>query len=432
MNANAQGESTDTLIKAGGTVFFAACLWFGYELNASTHLAVSHLASVLFLAFSVGVVLIRRTIAWRRPWGTNTQLILIVSFSLYIIARLLQSIHNDFFWGQALKLALIAVVFWSYKTLDPSGRALKFWLFAMPALLAGCILFGLVMSAFSGTLLVERLRVGPNDYEYVAEYSCHMLPLILYSLESAQSKTLKVCGIAVAITLLAGLAFAGSRASVAGGLIAISTYGFLARRRLGRKLIGAVGAILLLSILGTSIIGAQRSDIASGSLDDQTGLNQLTSGRFANWAFEFEQVTQDNKTVLFGTGLGRYAEWVPEDGGFYRTAIVNSLLAAWTPFGLIGLAAYLFLYYYLWNRISAIPRGRFRCMVVSLFLAFVFTDQFETHWQGTKMLWFVSFVLYLFTLARPPLPDIVRKYRLLPRPRKPIFSYARKLDEQPT
>ena len=125
---------------------------------------------------------------------------------------------------------------------------------------------------------------------------------------------------------------------------------------------------------------------------------------------------------------------IPEGdgGGFYRTAIVNSLLAAWTPFGLIGLAAYLFLYRYLWRRSVAMPPNPFRCLLISLFLAYVFTDQFETHWQGTKMLWFVSFFLYLFTLARPPLKEIVRKYRLLPRPRAPIFASVRKLDEQPT
>jgi hypothetical protein len=42
-------------------------------------------------------------------------------------------------------------------------------------------------------------------------------------------------------------------------------------------------------------------------------------------------------------------------------------------------------------------------MAISLFLAYIVTDQIETHWQGTNMLWYVSFILYVLTLARPPL-----------------------------
>jgi hypothetical protein len=42
-------------------------------------------------------------------------------------------------------------------------------------------------------------------------------------------------------------------------------------------------------------------------------------------------------------------------------------------------------------------------MAISLFLAYIVTDQIETHWQGTNMLWYVSFILYALTLARPTL-----------------------------
>jgi hypothetical protein len=49
-------------------------------------------------------------------------------------------------------------------------------------------------------------------------------------------------------------------------------------------------------------------------------------------------------------------------------------------------------------------------MAISLFLAYIVTDQVETHWQGTNMLWYVSFILYILTLARPALlPQTVTK-----------------------
>ena len=51
-----------------------------------------------------------------------------------------------------------------------------------------------------------------------------------------------------------------------------------------------------------------------------------------------------------------------------------------------------------------------------MFLAYIVTDQVETHWQGTNMLWYVSFVLYVITLARPrlPQPDVAESSSRLP------------------
>src|SRR5262249_19773259 len=170
-------------VRWGGTLFFAVCLWFGYELNASTHMAVSHLASLLLLMFAICILVMRRTAILRRPWGTVSDLMLCAAFAAYIVVRLVQSVHNDFYWGQAVKIVLIVLVFCAYKLLDPKGHFARLWIVDMPMLLAVCIVFGIVLAIVSGNLLTERLRVWANDYEYIAEYSCHMLPFVLFSLE---------------------------------------------------------------------------------------------------------------------------------------------------------------------------------------------------------------------------------------------------------
>ena len=423
-------EETLTLeafVKWGGVIFFASCLWFGYELSAGSHLGVTHIASAALFVTALIIAGARGRLIYRRPWGKPWERIVGAVFAGYIVVRLLQSIGNEFFWGQAFKLILIAAVYFAFKILDPVGRYMTFWVSAMPIIFASCIAVGLLIALLSGKILSDRFRVGPNDYEYVAEYSCHMLPMALFSLEQRVQKDWKILTGMATITLLIGLVLAGSRGSLAGGLLGVCTYAFLARKRLGKRSVLLIGGVLLISLLGLLVIGAQRADLATGSIDSENGLNQLTSGRFVHWTFELEQVTESRTTVIFGTGLGRSAEWVTEgdEGGFYRTAIVNALLAAWTPFGLIGLAAYLFLYRHIWRRTKATPAGPFRCMLMSIFFAFVITDQLETHWQGTKMLWFVSFLLYLLTLSRPVLVKQMtgkKRRRIFPAPQRPLLA----------
>jgi len=398
------------------TCFFTVCLWFGYEIDPGNHLAVSHIASLGLLLFALLLIFLRKTVVVRRPWGRRSELVIGFLLLLYVVIRLMQSVGNDFFWGQALKVILVVAVFGAYKIIDPRGNLLDYWAWLLPALLAAMIAVGLVIWFASGKIFEERFRVGANDYEYVSEYACHVLPLVMFSLERSRSQVRQVWIGVVGVLLLLGLAFTGSRAAMGGAVIAICTYAFLARHRLGKRLL--VSGAFLVTVIAVGAIGngIQRNEVGGSLLEDETAVNQLTSGRLTHWLFEIEQVTQDIPTIVFGTGLGRYAEWVPEaeGGGFYRTAVVNALLSAWIPFGLIGLFGYLFLYRYLWRRISAAADPSCRCMALSLFCAYVFTDQFETHWQGTKMLWYVSFILYLWTLSRPAIAAHTRSRWQLP------------------
>jgi O-antigen ligase/polysaccharide polymerase Wzy-like membrane protein len=404
------------LSKWAVTCYFAVCIWFGYELDESNHLAASHLASVLLLFVAVAFVFLKKKVTIRRIWGTRWDARVLFVLLSYVGVRLAQSLGNDFFWGQAFKLVLILTVFIVYKTLDSDGKHLDHWAVALPSLLAAMILIGLVIWSASGKLLEERFRVGPNDYEYVSEYACHMLPFVMFSFERASTRPTRYIIVAIGLILIAGLGLTGSRAALAGGALAICTYGFLARKRLGKYALGIVIFLICLVVLGFVGMNTERVDVESDLFADNTTLNQVTSGRLTHWVFELEQVTQSSETIIFGTGLGKYAEWVPESdgGGFYRTAVVNALLAAWVPFGIIGLIGYLWFYRYLWRRISLSAAGPYRSMAISLFVAYVFTDQFETHWQGTKMLWFVSFILYVWTLSRPRL-QCMHKAKVGPR-----------------
>jgi hypothetical protein len=154
-------------------------------------------------------------------------------------------------------------------------------------------------------------------------------------------------------------------------------------------------------------------------ISETSSANAALSGRVVHWVFEIEEVASKRTWIIFGSGLGRFAEWIPrygDTGGYYRTANTNGLLAAWVPFGIFGLLLYVYFCCYTWRRISRAESSPYRSMAVSMFLAYLFTDQFETHWQGTAMLWYVSFILYLFTLARPrllPLFSVDRRGNLL-------------------
>jgi hypothetical protein len=204
-----------------------------------------------------------------------------------------------------------------------------------------------------------------------------------------------------------------------GAIITILTYSYLARKRVSVTVwISAITAFAVIVVALGSIAyttGSQNDTNRFAldqhvSLDDPASLEVLTSGRFSNWAFLVTEMISNDTWIFFGSGLGQLAEWIPSDGGFYRPAITNGLLSAWVPFGLLGLFGYIYFNIYLWRRIRQVEPSPYRCMAISLFLAYLVTDQIETHWQGTNMLWYVSFILYVLTLARPTLsPQAVTK-----------------------
>jgi hypothetical protein len=244
-----------------------------------------------------------------------------------------------------------------------------------------------------------------------------MLPLILFSLDEIKQKKQRIFLFAILTTVLIGLMLTGARGPLIGSVIVILSYGYLARKRLSKAvLIFTISSFAIVFLLLGSIAYTTGSpdDTSRLSFDENSSLESFSSGRWSNWVFLTEEMISDNTWIVFGSGLGRLAEWIPSDGGYYRPAVTNGLLSAWVPFGIVGVFGYLYFNVYLWRRITGMEQSAYRCMAISMFLAYIVTDQFETHWQGTNMLWYVSFILYLLTLARPPLVSatVLKRYKL--------------------
>jgi hypothetical protein len=261
-----------------------------------------------------------------------------------------------------------------------------------------------------------------------------MLPLILFSLDEFKQTNQRIMMFIVFLIVSSGLVLTGSRGPLVGAILAVLTYSYLARKRLNLKvLISAIVSFAIIVIALGSIaynVGSQ-TDTSRFSLDehvsvdDPASLDVLTSGRFSNWAFLVTEMLANDTWIIFGSGLGNLAEWIPADGGYYRPAVTNGLLSAWVPFGLIGLFGYIYFNVYLWRRMLRADPSAYRCAAISMFLAYIVTDQVETHWQGTNMLWYVSFVLYILTLARPPLPQPDAAKSSSPLPSGPMLALSK-------
>jgi hypothetical protein len=397
--------TADLIVKWMLALFSGACLWLNYPLDSDAHFVFSHLAVVGLLILVPFLVFYRPRMIIRRPWGTTSDFVILTGLLVFIGIRTLQSVGNQFFVGQVSKIILIVIGWICFKSLDPSGRLLRFAAVLLPGVLALGIATGVFIWTVSGKIGAERLRIGPNDYEYVSEYAGLMLPLILFSLDETKQKKQRIFLFAVLTTVLIGLMLTGARGPLLGSVIVILSYGYLARKRLSKAvLIFTISSFVIVFLLLGSIAyttGAP-DDTSRLSFDENSSLENFSSGRWSNWVFLTEEMISDNTWIVFGSGLGRLAEWIPSDGGYYRPAVTNGLLSAWVPFGIIGVFGYLYFNIYLWRRITGMEQSAYRCMAISMYLAYIVTDQFETHWQGTNMLWYVSFVLYLLTLARPP------------------------------
>jgi hypothetical protein len=406
-----------TILKVTLTVFFIICLWLNYPLDADAHFVVSHLATVALLALVPFLALSGSKITVRKPWGKKADYVILAVLLLFFFLRMCQSISNQFFFGQASKIILILIGWLCFKSLDPDGKLFRFFAVALPTIFAVGVTVGIIIWSITGKIGVDRLRISPNDYEYVSEYAGLMLPLILFSLDEFKRTNQRIMMFIVFVIVSSGLVLTGSRGPLIGAILTVLTYSYLARKHVSITVwISAILAFALIVVALGSIAYTTGSQTDTNrfsldekvSFDDPASLDALTSGRFSNWAFLVTEMLSNDTWIVFGSGLGQLAEWIPSDGGFYRPAITNGLLASWVPFGLIGLFGYIYFNIYLWRRILRSEPSAYRCAAISLFLAYIVTDQIETHWQGTNMLWYVSFVLYVLTLARPPLsqPDV--------------------------
>jgi O-antigen polysaccharide polymerase Wzy len=407
----------DLIVKWTLALLAATCLWLNYPLDADAHFVLSHLAVVGLFTLVPCLVFYRPRMMIRKPWGTTSDLVILTALLVFIAIRTLQSVGNQFFVGQASKIVLIVIGWICFKSLDPNGKLLRFVAVLLPGILALGIATGVLIWTVSGKIGAERLRIGPNDYEYVSEYAGLMLPLILFSLDEIKQKKQRIFLFAILTTVLIGLMLTGARGPLIGSVIVILSYGYLARKRLSKAvLIFTISSFAIVFLLLGSIAYTTGSpdDTSRLSFDENSSLESFSSGRWSNWVFLTEEMISDNTWIVFGSGLGRLAEWIPSDGGYYRPAVTNGLLSAWVPFGIVGVFGYLYFNVYLWRRITGMEQSAYRCMAISMFLAYIVTDQFETHWQGTNMLWYVSFILYLLTLARPPLVSatVLKRYKL--------------------
>jgi hypothetical protein len=401
-----------TILKVALTVFFIICLWLNYPLDADAHFVVSHFATVALFALVPFLALSGSKITVRKPWGTKSDYWILAPLLLFFFLRMCQSIGNQFFFGQASKIILVLIGWLCFKSLDPEGKLFRFFAVSLPVTLAAGVAVGIIIWAITGKIGVDRLRIGSNDYEYVSEYAGLMMPLILFSLDEFKRTNQRIMMFIVFVIVSSGLVLTGSRGPLVGAIIAVLTYSYLARKRVSITMwISAIAifAIIVIALGSIAYTTGSQNDTnrfaldQHVSLDDPASLEVLTSGRFSNWAFLVTEMLSNNTWIIFGSGLGQLAEWIPSDGGFYRPAITNGLLSSWVPFGLIGLFGYIYFNIYLWRRIRHVEASPYRCMAISLFLAYIVTDQIETHWQGTNMLWYVSFILYALTLARPTL-----------------------------
>ena len=401
-----------TILKLALTVFFIICLWLNYPLDNDAHFVVSHLAVVALIVLAPFLVLSGSKITVRKPWGTKSDYVIFAPLLLFYFVRMFQSAGNQFFFGQASKIVLVLIGWLCFKTLDPDGRLFGFFAVLLPVILAVGVAVGIIIWAVSGKIGVDRLRIGPNDYEYVSEYAALMMPLILFSLDELKKIEHKMLMFLVFVIVSSGLVLTGARGPLIGAIIAVLTYSYLARKRVSIAVwIAAIltFAIIVLALGSIAYTTGSPNDANRFGLDDHTSLDDpatlemFTSGRFSNWAFLTTEMLSNNTWIVFGSGLGQLAEWIPSDGGFYRPAITNGLLSSWVPFGLIGLFGYVYFNVYLWRRMRRLEASAYRCMAISLLFAYIVTDQIETHWQGTNMLWYVSFILYVLTLPRPAL-----------------------------
>ncbi len=422
-----------TILKLALTVFFVICLWLNYPLDADAHFAVSHLATVALLALAPFSALSRSKITLRKPWGTKSDYVILAPLLIFIFLRMCQSVGNQFFFGQVSKIILIVLGWFCFKSLDPDGKLFRFFAVVLPVLLAAGFAVGIMIWAITGKIGVDRLRISPNDYEYVSEYAALMMPLIFFSLDELKEINHKIMMFVVFVIVSSGLVLTGARGPLIGAIIVVLTYSYLARKRVSMAVwVTAIITFVIIVIALGSIAYSTGSQTDTSrfslgdhaSLDDPASLEAFTSGRLSNWAYLITEMLSNNTWIIFGSGLGQLAEWIPSDGGFYRPAITNGLLSSWVPFGLVGLFGYIYFNIYLWRRIRHVEPSPYRCMAISLFLAYIVTDQIETHWQGTNMLWYVSFILYTLTLARPTLlPKAVTK--AAPSPSRSMLTLSK-------
>jgi len=175
-----------TILKVALTVFFIICLWLNYPLDADAHFVISHFATAVLLSSVPFLALSGSKITVRKPWGTKSDYWILAPVLLFFFLRICQSVHNQFFFGQASKIILVLIGWLCFKSLDPEGKLFRFFAVILPVILAAGVAVGIIIWAVTGKIGVDRLRISPNDYEYVSEYAGLMMPLILFSLDCVQ------------------------------------------------------------------------------------------------------------------------------------------------------------------------------------------------------------------------------------------------------
>ena len=257
-----------TILKLALTVFFVICLWLNYPLDADAHFVVSHLATVALLALAPFLALSRSKITVRKPWGTKSDYLILAPLLLFLFLRMCQSIGNQFFFGQASKIILILHWLALFQKPGSRGKTLPVFRGVLARhILAAGVAVGIIIWAITGKIGEERLRISPNDYEYVSEYAALMMPLILFSLDELKEIKHKIMMFVVFVIVSSGLVLTGARGPLIGAIIVVLTYSYLARKRVSMTV--WVSAIVTFAIIV----------IALGSIAYTTG-SQTDTSRF--------------------------------------------------------------------------------------------------------------------------------------------------------
>jgi O-antigen ligase len=383
----------------------AICIFVNSEIVEESHLYLSHVATVVLFVLSAIFWIATRGHKWLREfvhrsvrllihgriqWLHLRRLAILLSVFAFIGWRIATTLDNPFIVGDISKLVVLALGIASYAIIDPDRSSLRLIAWLLPAMVALAIAIRVVeLTLTNGIFAGNRLELDSMGQGAIGlGYICGtMTAFVLYGFECIQRQWLKVIWFLVGWTLLFGVVLSfGRNAMFAAGIITLVHTRFT-RQRAFWKVALVVGIVAVIFALANVTIDTY-------TVAERFSNTSSLSGRNYIWGTYAEMATRDSSTLMLGTGVGSYRPMNVFDGGDMRDPH-NVYLDVIAMFGITGLIIYLALLRRVYDGLKARNDSKERTLLLGLFIAYVLTEMFDTHWRQSALLWYTAYLIHL-------------------------------------
>ncbi len=378
-------------------VFMASCIFGNYELSALTHLYLSHVVTVVFFVLSVlcwvfGAEhkrLERLFSTGRLPRGRLLRhpYVLLSAFG-YVVWRVATSIPNPFFPGDLSKMIVLGLGVVAYGILDPDRLSFRLISWLLPVMVALASGLSIVRLLAQGELFTGRLAVEAMGSAIGLGYiSGTLTAFLLYVSDRIEGRLKRVAWVTVSGILILTLILSFGRNGFFALVIIWLAYTKSTGRQYRRHIGPVIGVIIILAALGST-------KIENFTVVQRFGGDASLSGRGEIWESYVQTATQSFSALMFGDGIGS-SRPVSQGTGYFMRDPHNIYIEIVAISGLAGLCVYLLLLRRVYSGLKNVEDKSQRSVFIALFLAYIVTELFDTHWRQSAVLWYTSYLIHL-------------------------------------